>query len=316
MQQRGKPPGYDRPTLPYTYIRHDEEIAPLIDKLSRDRCTRLAIDVEAEHNLHRYGIHVCLIQLFDGRQAYLVDVLALKRPSCLRPLLEKAPWTLVWFNAASDLLSIEHDLGLKPSPILDLDIAARLLGRQGGLAALTDRPESPSAKERLQRANWMRRPLPPVMLEYAIADVLDLLPLADKLMDELHTQGLMDVFIEKNRAVEEAKRSWDPFANYTRIPGFKGLPRSGKRLARLLWYARELYAKNRNIPSVLVASKEHLRRLVDKGWHSGREIAAFLNNNRKRYHIDPDRFQACLRKAEAMPEPPPPPRRYPRRAQG
>jgi ribonuclease D len=289
-----------RPAVPYSLITRDEELASLYDRLTKNRCARLAIDVETEHNLHRYGIHVCLIQLFDGERAIVIDVLALKNPERLAPLLVKAPWTLVWFDATSDLLSIQHDLGLMPSPILDLAVAARLLGKTGGLSALTPRLESASAKGRLQKSNWMRRPIPPDMLDYAVADVMGLFPLADSLLPELAEKGLMAEFMAHNRAAEVTERSWDPFSNYTRIPGFKRLRPEGRRLAMLLWYARELYGKKRDLPSANVASKEDLRHMVDHGLHSAEAIASYLNNKRNRHMIDPGQWGACLREAEKM----------------
>ena len=89
---------------------------------------RLAIDVEGENNLHRYGIHVALIQLFDGARGYIVDPLALRDTGSLKLLLENAPWELVWFDAGNDLLSFQHALDMRPSPILDLDTVAAASG--------------------------------------------------------------------------------------------------------------------------------------------------------------------------------------------
>ncbi len=302
MHTPQRPKETRHPAVPFTLVRRDEELASLYQRLSANRCGRLAIDVEGENNLHRYGIHVCLIQLFDGARAFLIDTLALKSSARLAPLLVKAPWTLVWFDATSDLLAMRHSLGIKPSPILDLAVASRLLGKEGGLHALTSRSGSVSAKTRLQRANWMRRPLPPVMLEYAVADVTGLLPLADSLLRELEEKGLLPEFEARNLAVQETERTWDPFSNYTRVPGFKRLSPKGRRLARLLWYARELYAKKRDLPSGNVASKEDLRLMVDRGLRTQDAIARFLNKNKRRNYIDPVAFGSCLREAERMVE--------------
>ncbi|MBN2353934.1 MAG: hypothetical protein JXD23_15275 [Spirochaetales bacterium] len=300
MHTSYSPKGRRPSVVPYVFITRDEDLAALYDQFSSSRLPRLAIDVEGENNLHRYGIHVSLIQFFDGARAYLIDVLALKNSARLAPLLVQAPWTLVWFDAMSDLLAIRHGLGLRPSPILDLAVASRMLGKEGGLHALTPRSESASTKSRFQRANWMRRPLPPSMLDYAIADVTSLLPLADSLAKELEEKGLVSEFNARNLAVQESDKSWDPFSNYTRVPGFKRLRPKGKRQARILWYARELYAKKRDLPSGNVASKEELRLMVDRGLHTQDAIARFLNKNRKRNFIDPTQFGLCLREAERM----------------
>ena len=286
--------------IPYTVIQKDDELAALHERLRARRCTRLAIDVEGENNLHRYGIHVSLIQLFDGERGFIIDALAVRNTKHLSQILVKAPWTLVWFDAGNDLLSFQHALGIKPSPILDLALAARLLGKKGGLHAFTPRSDSASAKDRLQKANWMRRPLSPALLDYAISDVADLFPLADSLMVELEKKRLMAEFQAKNLAAQEMDRTWDPFPNYVRIPGFKYLDPEDKRLCRLLWCARELYARERDLPPMNVASKEDLRRMVDRGKRTAGEIARFLNENRNRNRVDPARFESCMREAKAM----------------
>ncbi len=290
------------PPIPYTIVSRDQELAPLCERLQSAGCRRLAVDVEGENNLHRYGIHVCLIQLFDGRHGYIIDALGIRDPSLLSPILVEAPWTLVWFDAGNDLLSFRHALGIKPSPILDLAIAARLLGKTGGLHALTPRAESASAKDRLQKANWMRRPLSQALLDYAISDVAGLFPLADSLLSELEKKGLMAEFRARNSAAQDMDRSWDPFPNYTRVPGFKYLKPEGKRLAQLLWYARELYARQCDQPPMNVASKEDLREMVDRGLRTAEGIARLLNANRARNRIEPARLESCLREAVRMME--------------
>ena len=71
----------------YDLIHTDAELGRLVARLRDARVKRLAIDVEGENNLHRYGIHVALIQLFDGTRGYIVDPLALRDTASLKPLL-------------------------------------------------------------------------------------------------------------------------------------------------------------------------------------------------------------------------------------
>jgi ribonuclease D len=282
----------------YELIASADGIERLTARLRDERVKRLAIDVEGENNLHRYGIHVALIQLFDGKRGYIVDPLALKDPGVLKPLLEKAPWELVWFDAGNDLLSFQHALGIRPSPILDLVVAARLLGKNGGLHDFTGQPGSSRAKDKFQRANWLRRPLSPALLDYAISDVLHLHALADTLLAELERKGLTEKFLQKNLETQDAERSWDPFANFTRIPGFGRMSQPDRQFARLLWYARELYGKAHDLPPGNVASKQDMKTIVDKGLRTAQEIARFLNEHREKNRIDPSALEGCLSEAE------------------
>jgi len=282
----------------YDLIQTDGDLARMVSRLRDARVRRLAIDVEGENNLHRYGIHVALIQLFDGTRGYIVDPLALRDTGGLKPLLENPPWELVWFDAGNDLLSFQHALGIRPAPILDLAIAARLLGKTGGLQTLTRQGGSARSKDKFQRANWLRRPLLPALLDYAISDVMHLFSLSDTLMEELERKGLMEAFRTKNMETQNAERAWDPFSNYTRIPGFNRLSRTDRQFAKLLWYARELYGRAHDMPPGNVASKQDMRTIIDTGLRSADEIARFLNDHRARNRIEARDLAARLREAK------------------
>ncbi|HUJ77044.1 MAG TPA: hypothetical protein VL359_19415, partial [bacterium] len=283
----------------YDLLQTDQSLAAYVTGLRAREVTRLAIDVEGENNLHAYGIHVALIQLFDGEHGAIVDVPAIRDRSLLRGLLEAAPWTLVWFDAANDLLSFQHALGIRPSPLRDLAIAARLLGRQGGLHALTGQPGSAAAKDKFQKSNWLRRPLSRALLDYAFSDVTHLLALDDTLRGELSARGLLEQFAERNRAAQDAERTWDPFANYVRIPGYHRLPPLKQRRARVLWYARELYGQQADLPPGNVASKQDLRDLLDKDVGDARQIAELLNRTRRNHRVREEDLRDSLAEAEA-----------------
>ena len=284
--------------IAYDYIGTDAELAALIRRLHDAKVTRLAIDVEGENNLHRYGIHVGLIQIFDGTRGFIVDPLANRDRSLLAALLENAPWTLVWFDAGNDLLSFQHAMGIRPSPILDLALAARMLGKTGGLHHFTGQAGSASAKDKFQRSNWLRRPLSCALLDYAISDVLHLLTLSDQLMADIESKGLREAFLARNLEQQNAVRVWNPLANFTRIPGYNRLSRPERRRARILWYSREYYGREHDVPPGMVASKLEMRSILDRGLYDAQGMARFLNKGRSRGVIDPVSYALHLAQAE------------------
>lgn len=285
----------------YDLVSTGSDLALLVRRLHGRH--RVALDIEGENNLHAYGIRVCLVQVFDGERGWLVDPLAIRDRAPLRALLEESTWTKVMFDSANDLLALRHDLGLRLSPLCDLAIAARLLGLRGGLRSHVEAgpsaspPLSARAKDRFQKANWLRRPLSPAMLEYALSDVLDLLPLADRMAADLAARGLTAEFDRLNAEAAAKERSWDPLGNFTRIPGFQRLPAAGRRHAKVLWYAREYYARAHDLPPEAVASKPQLARIAAQGLSRPADIAAFLNEGRSRNRIDPGELAAHLEAA-------------------
>jgi ribonuclease D len=282
----------------YDYVSTNDGLSRLVSSLRASGCTRLAIDVEGENNLHSYGIHVALIQLFDGMRGWIVDPLIIRDRALLAALLEDVPWTLVWFDAANDLLSFRHALDLRPRPILDLAVAARMLGMTGGLQSLTLAEESASAKDRFQKSNWMRRPISRAMLDYAITDVIHLLELADTLMAEIGKRNLGVQFQEKNLQQQDAERIWTPLSNFTRIPGFNRMKREDRHLARVLWYAREYYGRQKDLPPGNVASKQDMAQVISRGFRDPEGIARAVNEGRKKNLIEPAGFAAQWREAE------------------
>ncbi|HTP57374.1 MAG TPA: hypothetical protein VMM82_00560, partial [Spirochaetia bacterium] len=182
----------------FKLIQTGDGVLSLASRLRDSGCTRAAVDIEGENNLHSYGIRVCLIQIFDGKQAYVIDALAPSSRAALSFLLRDSSWLKVMYDAANDLLAFQYDLGFNPAPILDVAIAAQLLKKPGGLAALSADGRSRSSKDRFQKANWTRRPLSNELLEYAVSDVVGLPDIADTLLAELGEKKLMMEFLRKN----------------------------------------------------------------------------------------------------------------------
>jgi ribonuclease D len=280
----------------HRYIQSDRELAGLLERLSRQNPDRVALDLESEHNLHSYGIHVSLIQLYDGESVSLVDVLAIRDRALLRVLLEETPWLKVMFDASGDLTTVRTSLDLTIRPVFDLAIAARLLGRPGSLSSLVS-PGSPASKSRFQKANWMKRPIPEDMLEYAAGDVLPLLDLADSLLAELVSTGQLFRFMAKNAQVQAKAHLRDPYQGYRRLPAYSRLAPAQKRLLADLWQAREKYAERHDLPPHNVAEHDVLVGLARSAPGDPDKIAAALNRQRSRVRIDAAEFAALLREA-------------------
>jgi ribonuclease D len=286
-------------TPAYQLVQTDSALAGLVSRLGEGGHVRAAVDTEGESNLHRYGIRVSIIQIFDGERAFVVDVLAIKDKSLLKALLEESSWIKVMFGASNDLLALRHSLDLKPTPMVDLAIAAQLLGLPGGLQDLINPAHASSrSKSRFQKADWLRRPLGKEHLDYAVSDVLHLLELADSLFEKLFRDDLLFRFLKRNWEQLDKARAWDPFSNFNRVPGFQRMGTQGRRLAKTLWYAREYYARQRDLPPDNVASKAELGYLVGKGVRDAEAIAKYLNARRQRLFIDPAGFAHWLAKAE------------------
>lgn len=246
-------------TPPIELIDRPSALGELLRGLERRAPGELAVDFEAEFNLHRYGMHLCLIQLFDGSKAYLVDVVALGLRPELQRLFDNA-WTVLMYGAQSDVVLLDYVAGMKIPRIYDVQNAAKLadytkLGLRSVMSAELG-VELPNDKH-LQRANWFRRPLSPAMQAYAASDVLHLLELKKKLHQKVVEAGKLSDLEAMNRRVARAR--YVPKKHpHMQLKGAKRLTRRQRLLLRRLFDARDEAARELDLPPNSVISNRNL----------------------------------------------------------
>lgn len=238
----------------------------------------LGLDFEGEYNLHRYGIHLCLVQISDGETVHLVDPLALGSLAALKPVLEDAAVPKVMCSADEDVKLLKHAQGIGLKGVFDLQVASRLLGHGAvGLGRIIERAlgRTIEKKEELQRSDWNRRPLSPAQLDYAAEDVRHLLPAWSRMREELAARDRLGKAEEQSRALERREFQADP-QPWLRLRGARSLSEDPLRTLAALHAAREGIAEALDLPpyrvvanDVLVAaarrppqSREHWLRLM------------------------------------------------------
>ena len=229
---------------------------------------RVGIDTEAD-SLHCYREKVCLVQVGLADADELVDPLA---DLDLSPLLDALAGTEIVMHGADFDLRMLYRLGLgAPARIFDTMIAARLTGAaKYGYAALVAEHFGVVLPKGQQKANWGRRPLAPVLAEYARNDTHFLLPLSERLERRLEELGRL-TWLEQScqRAVAAARivRERDPHTEW-RVKGSHTLGPRASAVLRGLWQWRESEARTIDRPPFHVMSNEDLvnaARRVDQG---------------------------------------------------
>ena len=84
---------------------------------------KLAVDTEFIRTDTFYP-KIALIQISDGEQCWLVDVLAIDDFSALKALLESSDHQLIFHACAADLEVLDYALDIKPTQLFDNTIAA------------------------------------------------------------------------------------------------------------------------------------------------------------------------------------------------
>ena len=233
---------------------------------------RCCLDTEAD-SLHHYGEKICLLQVACAGHFALVDPLAI---ADMRPLLELLDQRELWFHGADyDLSLLQRTYGWSPSRMRDTQIAARLVGhRQFGLAALVKEMVNIELSKASQKADWSRRPLPDVMLRYAVDDVRHLLFIADRLLAELHAKGRHDWFIESchDLQVDVMERVKTQREDPWRVQGSGRLQPRGLAFLREAWVWRESIAEERDLPCFRIMSNKQMLAYAEQ-FEKGQEIS-------------------------------------------
>jgi ribonuclease D len=201
--------------------------------------------------MHSYYEKMCLVQISDGRQHFLVDPLAGLDLRRFFRLLETRE--MVLHDCDFDLSIIRRTLPrFQPGQVFDTMLAARFCGyRSFGLAALVEEFFGVELEKESQRCDWSQRPLSEQMKRYAIGDVFYLIPLRDALLDQLKHKQRLDWYqqtLERN-ITEILNRPETPadnaFWRLNKKPRFRG-----RQLAILkaVWQWREDLARDLDRP--------------------------------------------------------------------
>jgi ribonuclease D len=276
----------------YTLIDTDEAFIALIEQLQSSEATTVAMDFEGEFNLHVYGEHLCLIQLYDGNHFFLVDPLAVSIEP-LKAFLEDPSIEKVMFDCASDSALVRKQHSIQMEGVYDLRVHALALGHTGNLNSLITRylPDrtrpTVGSKRRNQQTNWMLRPLKAAQIQYALDDVAHLLDLRPFLEQEIAANALTEQVEEQMKRVGRSRGPERP--PWSKFSAWKYLSHAQKTFVKHFFLARDRLAQKYNVPAVRIMEKQHILRMAKEVPASDEEFSAYCN------HRDPRRCDELLR---------------------
>src|SRR6266550_4570743 len=242
---------------------------------ARQNGTRfVAIDTEFMRERTYWPI-LCVVQVAGPDEAVAIDALA---PGIdLSPLLALMadPGTLKVFHAARQDIEIFFNLsGTVPIPLFDTQVAAMVcgFGDAASYETLVGKLAQASLDKSSRFTDWSRRPLTERQIRYALADVVHLRTVYEKLQQRLVSNGRASWFAEEMAELSnpetyrsDPSEAWRRFRLRGRIdPRFFGVLRE---LAA--W--RETAARQRNLPRGRIMRDEAVLEIAA---HAPRSIEA------------------------------------------
>ena len=221
--------------MQYLYIDTPSALREYCEHAATKRA--VAVDTEFVRTRTFYP-QLGLVQLFEGEQAALVDVIAIDDCSSLVALLTNPNVVKVLHAPSEDLEAFQHAFSMYPTPMFDTQTAAQLLGigNTMGYGRMVEALLEVSLEKGESRTDWLRRPLSPEQLSYAADDVIYLLPCYEQLTERLTPHQARIVRDEMALLIDRKSAVMPPEFAYL---GFKN---TWKLAPRNLYVLKELAA--------------------------------------------------------------------------
>lgn len=249
--------------LDHIYLTSEADLKIYLDELNTRGVSRVALDMEGDQGTIHYHYAISIIQLFDGVKPVVIDVLALDKTDVLKAFLSDESITKVMFASSNDQFMSQNVLDCTLKGVRDIALAQKLLQVPINLANHLgiDKKE----KDHHQRANWIKRPISATLLNYAINDVMILMPLEEELEAQLKEQKLQDEYLRACVALAKTDYRLDPIRLYSkRISMYRFLKPDKKHQLRAIWILRELIGQKVNRPVGHLISKKVMPSWVRK----------------------------------------------------
>jgi len=221
-----------------------------------DACTRLArhpfVTVDTEFlRENTYYPRLCVAQMASLEEAVVIDALAVGIDFApFFALMANENVTKVFHAARQDIEICWHEAGTIPSPIVDTQVAAMVLGYGDSISydQLVQRITGDTLDKSHRFTDWTRRPLSEAQLAYATSDVTHLRDVYLKLSADLEKRGRTEWMREEMKVLTspttyrfEPEHAWERLKSRIRKP---------KELAVLIEVAawREREAQERDVP--------------------------------------------------------------------
>ncbi len=249
---------------PLVMIEDDEALVEACRSFASEPV--LGVDTESD-SMHHYREKVCLIQVSDREQDYIIDPLAVSDMSPLGTVLANPDIIKVLHGADYDVVCMQRDFDFSVVNLFDTMISAQLLDLpKVGLADLCGRYFGAQLDKKYQRHDWAARPLLPEHLEYARGDTHYLLALREILHHKLESLERLDVAAEEFKVIEAREWSGRAFNpdGWIRMKRISGLDEPSRLALRHLWRYRDGRAREADRPPYKVIPEQVLVLLAQR----------------------------------------------------
>jgi len=243
-----------------------------------DGAASLALDTEGD-GMFRYRTQLCTVQLCAGERIAVIDTLAVSAAPLLSHVLGREGPEKIIHDASFDArILFAH--GVLLGNVFDTAVAARFLGfASTGLSSLLLKLFGVHLPKHQQQADWGRRPIDAEAMRYLEDDVRYLPALFARLLEQVRARDIEpEVREECAYLLGEAQRPEPAEAAWMRVKGSALRPAPERARLYELAEARELLARERDVPPARLLASELLLRMAQESTVDSATIRRLLGN--------------------------------------
>jgi len=245
-----------------------------------------------------------LVQVGDGRRAYLIDPLAVRDWRPFATLLDDAAVVKVLHACSEDLEVLLRLTGSLPQPLFDTQLAAGYLniGFSMGYSRLVQAVLGIELPKGETRSDWLQRPLSEMQVRYAAEDAQHLAELYEALLPKLSDDKRAWVLEDGAELVANLQRESDPEEAYREVKQAWRLKPQQLAVLKVLTAWRERQARARNQPRNRVLREASLWPLARTQPRDLVTLARIDEMHPRTVRQDGEALLAMIREAAATPE--------------
>jgi ribonuclease D len=280
------------------YIDNVRKLEPLLEHLQRQSVVGLDTEFISEG---RYEPALCLLQLSTIDGIWIVDPLDIDDLKPLWDVLVAPERELVTVAARQEIKFCVRGAGIAPACVLDLQIAAGLLGFGYPLSHtnLVMRLLNTKVHGGESFTDWKKRPLTPVQLKYAADDVRYLIQMRQKVLQRAEKMGRVEwIRGECASLVNEVSKEEEKWL----VSGSARLNRRQLGILRELWRWRDQQARRVNQPASRMLGDSMLIEIAKRSPSSVEDLFAIRGLDRRLIRNGEHEVMAAVERGKQMPE--------------
>jgi ribonuclease D len=283
--------------LPVTYVTTAAALNSCIQQLAQ--AGEIAFDLEFDRDNYTYGFNLCLMQIASAAHCYLIDPKADLDITLIFPVLED-PAILKVVHCSSEDLRLLHSLKCYPVNLVDTELYAKLLNyERTSLGALIQQLFGIELDKKMQKVNWVLRPLKPEQLHYAANDVLYLLQMKTALEKQAAEKNMLPFLQDENNLLYATIHILEPKDNFLKKSDMLYLSPYHQYVLNGLFCYRDRIAREQNKPAHYIMNEEIVRNLAsnkisETDWQNMKGIHPALKSIEGR-----DMLFSCIEKLRA-----------------